>query len=332
MSEKFKKFPANAPPTPRAEPEFDAPPAPMAWAELPLPRRRLKELLVQCFNSDTFACSYLPEQRERLQILQIKDASTAPWGWSVLAREGFRRSGSTLYRPNCPDCKACQSLRVCAAEFAPTRSQRRAWETFAPRLLARALPLHASAEHFALYSRYQRTRHTGSTMDGMGPREYRSFIAQSPVRSVLIEFRDAPSAAPDAHAQPRPKVPFSVLGDQGENAAVDAQNAGALRMVSLIDMTEDGISAVYTFFDPEFVAGLGTYGVLWQIGLARRLQLPFVYLGYWIEAVQNMRYKQNFYPHQILNNNEWVQQDVSSSKSLCRNWDFPGHDCDRLNF
>jgi len=134
------------------------------------------------------------------------------------------------------------------------------------------MPLDFKDEHFELYRRYQAARHLGGGMDRDDADQYRQFLLSSNVDSVLVEFRD------------------------GE----------ALVMLSVIDQIEDGLSAVYTFFDPEREQdSLGVYGVLWQIELARRLELPYLYLGYWIEAAPKMAYKSRYQPLEGLMDGRW---------------------------
>jgi arginine-tRNA-protein transferase len=240
---------------------------------------QLKELPLtelQFYATAPYPCSYLPGKTARSQVATPSHLIHADL-YGELVNAGFRRSGLYTYRPYCDECKACTATRIPVKHFSPNRSQKRAWKKHLG-LEVRVLNLGYQEEHYQLYQHYQHERHAGVDSEQEDQDQYMQFLLQSRVNSRIVEFRDGPH---DSHP-------------------------GRLRMVSMIDILEQGISSVYTFFDTSNVsASYGSFSILWQIQQALELDLPYLYLGYYIEQSEKMSYKAKFQPIEGLIDDHW---------------------------
>ena len=240
---------------------------------------QLKELPLtelQFYATAPYPCSYLPGKTARSQVATPSHLIHADL-YGELVNAGFRRSGLYTYRPYCDECNACTATRIPVKDFVANRSQKRSWKKHSG-LDIRVLNLGYQEEHFQLYQHYQNERHAGSDMDQDEQNQYMQFLLQSRVNSRIIEFRDGPNDADPGH----------------------------LRIVSMIDILDQGISSVYTFFDTnDPSASYGTFSILWQIQQALELDLPYLYLGYYIQNSEKMSYKAKFQPIEGLVDDHW---------------------------
>jgi leucyl-tRNA---protein transferase len=222
------------------------------------------------FGSEAQACSYL-EGQDSVSVFADPDADLHNDTYSALAEVGFRRSGSHVYRPHCSECQACIPVRLPVALFTPNRKQRRTRNSPLPITVHITTPIFRE-EQFALYQRYLATRHAGGDMDDPSPEKYMAFLSCTWSHTEFVEFRH-----------------------QGQLVAVAVQ-----------DVLSRGLSSVYCFFEPNFGAlSLGHYALLWQINEAQRRELPWLFLGYWIQDCQKMVYKQEYRPIELFQNGRW---------------------------
>jgi arginyl-tRNA--protein-N-Asp/Glu arginylyltransferase len=228
------------------------------------------------FGTRSLPCPYLDGQVERKVVTDLSGPNAEEL-YERLSRAGFRRSHGLAYRPACPSCNACIPVRIVAADFDMSKSFRRVAAANAD-LVAEDTDALATVEQYRLFSSYQRIRHEGGDMAEMTFNDYRAMVEDTPVASRTVEFRD------------------------GE---------GALIAVMLMDRMEDSLSAVYSFYDGRQTRrSLGTYMILWMIERCRELRIPYVYLGYWIEASDKMAYKSRFRPLEALGPDGWKVVDA----------------------
>ncbi|SEM43327.1 arginine-tRNA-protein transferase [Loktanella fryxellensis] len=211
-------------------------------------------------------------ERKLFTALQGEEATALN---DMLSKQGFRRSQNVLYRPSCTECAACMSARIRVADFAPTRSQRRVLKRNA-HLRRRATSPWATEDQFDLFRRYLDARHADGGMADMDMFEFAAMVEETPVRSRLIEYTD------------------TIRGDGLPVAAC------------LTDILDDGLSMVYSFFEPELERhSPGSFLILDHIAVARELGLPYVYLGYWVPGSPKMGYKANFAALEIFRDGSW---------------------------
>lgn len=232
--------------------------------------------LPKLYVSMPHECGYLPDHVATILFVDPKAPVSAP-RYSSMAKAGFRRSGNLVYQPHCEHCRECVAVRIAVATFSPNRSQRRVWARNQDLVINKVAPEYTD-EHFALYRQYQRVRHANSSMDSEDPDQYSSFLFGEIATTEVYEFRlDA--------------------GGGGKNQ---------LLAVAIIDKLEDGLSAVYTFFNPsESRRALGVFSVLYEIDLARKSGLPYLYLGYYVAESRKMNYKINYQPIEGFDGKSW---------------------------
>ncbi|TKD53004.1 arginyltransferase [Sphingomonas baiyangensis] len=229
------------------------------------------------FVTSPSPCPYLPGKQERKVFTELSGQHAGELN-DALGRIGFRRSQSVAYRPSCPSCTACVSVRVVAEGFAPNATQRKLMRRFGNLEISACRPW-ATEEQFDLLRRYLATRHPGGGMAAMDEHDYSDMVEHSPVRSYVVEYR-----LPSENGRP-----------------------GELVGACITDQQADGLSMIYSFFaaDRPDCSGLGTYIIVDHIQRARKAQLGYVYLGYWVRGSQRMEYKMRYQPMEVLGPSGW---------------------------
>lgn len=238
-----------------------------------------RSLRSQFFLTGPRPCPYLPGRKERKLFTNLAGPEAAALH-DELSLNGFRRSQNIAYRPACSGCNACYSTRVCANDFEASRTQRRIIKRNADIQRAILEPA-ASDEQYELFQRYLGDRHSDGGMTDMDAFDFAAMIEDSAVRTRLIEYRLPPE-------DPESTRPGRLIG------------------ACLTDLLADGLSLVYSFFDPELSArSLGQFIILDHVRIAQSGGFPYVYLGYWVPGSEKMDYKKKFRPSEILVENGW---------------------------
>ena len=228
-------------------------------------------------------CPYLPGKQERKVFTHLV-GSRAPMLNDVLTQGGFRRSQNIAYRPACDGCRACVSVRVKTDGFEWSRGFRRSLKANAD-LVGNEIAAAPTSEQYSLFRHYLDARHSDGGMADMTVLDYAMMIEDTHVDTMVVEYRR-----------------------RGPDTGFTGRGAGPLLAVSLTDILSDGLSMVYSFYDPEAAErGLGTFMILDHIKRAAARGLPFVYLGYWVEGSRKMDYKRRFVPQEHLGPQGWAE-------------------------
>lgn len=237
----------------------------------------------QFFITAPAPCPYLAGKLERKVFTHLLN-SEAQRLHDTLSQGGFRRSQNIAYRPACEGCAACVSVRIPVSRFNWTARFRRVWRKNSD-LCLRAVPPRATSEHYSLFRHYIDHRHGEGGMVDMSVLDFTSMVEESFVDTQIMEYRRAAGAT-------------------------SSHSGGELLCAALTDVLEDGLSMIYSFFDPDVAKrSLGTYMVLAHIDQARRMGLAYVYLGYWVAGSPKMNYKAHFLPQERLLRDGWARFD-----------------------
>ena len=242
------------------------------------------------FVTNPSPCPYLPGRSERKVFTELNGENASELN-DALGRIGFRRSQNVAYRPSCAGCTACVSVRVVAHEFQPNATQRKLLRRNEDLVVTACKPW-STDEQFELLQRYLKARHPGGGMTEMDEMDFADMVEHTPVESYVIEYRE-----PSDNGRP-----------------------GRLVGACLTDRQGDGLSMIYSFFDPyhDSRPGLGNYIIMDHILRARRAGLPYVYLGYWVEGSKRMQYKVRYRPLERLSKTGWTRFDPDEQEQAIR--------------
>lgn len=241
----------------------------------------MKPQRIKLYQGSTNRCSYLPG-REAINIYADPHHPQPRVVYNQLIQRGFRRSGEYVYKPGCNDCSACVPVRILVQDHCPRRTDRRNLAGNSD-LSVSFSQARYDADCFDLYRRYLHARHPGGGMDDPDPEDFERFL----------------------------------LNPWGETLFVEVRLDGALVAVAVTDAITDGLSAVYTFFDPVLAQrGLGRYCILQQIELCRSLSFEYLYLGYWVDGCDKMQYKTDFRPQELFDGHEWRRLEAGGDVNL----------------
>ncbi len=239
------------------------------------------------FVTSPAPCPYLPGKTERKVFTELKGPHSEQLN-DALSRIGFRRSQTVAYRPSCVDCRACVSVRVVAGEFKPSTSQRKNMHRNSDLIVTECRPW-ATTEQYELLQKYLASRHPGGGMAAMDEVDYADMVEHTAVSSFVIEYRE-----PTFDGSP-----------------------GRLVAACLTDRQADGLSMIYSFYDPDYTdrTGLGNFVILDHILRTAEAGLPYVYLGYWVEGSQRMQYKVRYRPLEKLGPEGWSRMGAGEQAS-----------------
>jgi arginine-tRNA-protein transferase len=230
--------------------------------------------------SKIFPCNYLPGQEERLLIAVDERLHTSE-NYAWLMTQGFRRSGEQSYRPHCPNCNACQSIRVLVNDFIPSKSQKRSKKRNSGFIIKQSATLKDS--YYPLFENYINTLHQDGSMYPASFEQFQSFLSCNLTKQLFIETW----------------LP-------GDECAEEGKHEEKLLCVAVTDVLSNGLSAVYTFYHPDYKAnGLGIFSILTQLDLCQKMGSPYLYLGYQIDDCQKMNYKNRYFPFERFIDGEW---------------------------